>query len=151
MSMHARLPWWLQETDFNDRGQSILNKHGLKPKHRRMQQHPIVSGLAGQKTLHDQLEDGQIVVKRGINSFTSDGVFFKDKDGNDELIPTKVDAVIFATGYRQQAGFIDPQVLVLFCISCSYYFSLNAHVFSQRWWTCDGSARGMMYHSGKGV
>jgi hypothetical protein len=80
---------------------------------RRLQQHPIVSGLAGQKTLHEQLEDGQVTVKRGINRFTADGVYFKDKDGNDEATSTKVDAVIFATGYRQQAGFIDPQVVDL--------------------------------------
>ena len=91
--------------------QDILNKHGLKPKHKFMQQHIIFTGFAGQKTLHDQLEDGEMSVKKGIVKFTEDGILFKDKDGNVEKEATKVDACIFATGYRQQAGFVDKNIV----------------------------------------
>ena len=51
---------------------------------------------------------------RGINAergFTEDGIYLNDKDGNPMAEPTKVDAVIFATGYRQQAGFVDAKVV----------------------------------------
>jgi dimethylaniline monooxygenase (N-oxide forming) len=44
MSLHARLPWWLQDQEFlDDRGQSVLNKHGLTPTHRCVGPH-IFSG-----------------------------------------------------------------------------------------------------------
>ena len=32
-------------------------------------------------------------------------------DGNPLDEPTPVDAVVYATGYRQQAGFVDPKVV----------------------------------------
>ena len=32
-------------------------------------------------------------------------------DGNPLDEPTDVDAVVYATGYRQQAGFVDPKVV----------------------------------------
>jgi hypothetical protein len=91
-------------------GQSTLNKHGMKPAHLRGQQHPVVSGLAGQETLQKQLERGSVRFKRGIVRFTEEGVVLRDKDGNEESEVTPIDAVIFATGYRQQAGFVDPKV-----------------------------------------
>jgi hypothetical protein len=49
-------------------------------------------------------------IQRGINTekgFTEDGrgMWLNDKDGHPNETPTLVDAVVFATGYRQQAGF----------------------------------------------
>ena len=43
------------------------------PKHGRLQQHDIVSGLAGQVWLGDQLDNGWLTAKRGIDRFTEDG------------------------------------------------------------------------------
>ena len=59
-----------------------------------MQQHIIFTGFAGQKTLHDQLEDGEMSVKKGIVKFTEDGILFKDKDGNVEKIDKVSDNII---------------------------------------------------------
>ena len=56
------------------------------------------------------------VAKRGINmekGFTADGIYLKDENGNPEREPTPCDCVIFATGYKQQAGFIDESVVDL--------------------------------------
>jgi dimethylaniline monooxygenase (N-oxide forming) len=109
----SRLPWWRGPGNMMDGGQSTLNRHGMKPVHLRGQQHPVVSGLAGQETLQKQLERGSIRFKRGIVHFTADGVLLRDANGNEEAEVTPIDAVIFATGYRQQAGFVDPKVCAM--------------------------------------
>ena len=118
-----RQPWFLRDTvqgdsDEVDASQAQLNRHGMTPGlgHRRSQQHPIISGLAGQVWLGDQLDDGWIKMHRGFNAekgFTEDGtgIWLNDKDGNPMDEPTQVEAVVYATGYRQQAGFIDPKVV----------------------------------------
>ena len=56
--------------------QAQLNEHFGPPTHGRMQQHTILSGLAGQVWLGDQLDSGWIKMHRGINmekGFTEDG------------------------------------------------------------------------------
>ena len=65
-----------------------------------------MSGLSGQQTLHQQVKAGQIEVRRGIDRFTDDGVVFAG-----EAEATKVDVVVFATGFRQAVDFIDPAVV----------------------------------------
>ena len=58
--------------------QNILNKHGLKPKHRLFQQHyGIMTGLhhPDGRTVHDDLEEGKITVKHGIECFTERVLF----------------------------------------------------------------------------
>ena len=111
-----RIPWWQRNADaerMQAESQAQLNKHFGAPKHGRLQQHDIVSGLAGQVWLGDQLDNGWIVAKRGIDRFTEDGTgaYLCDRDGNADAEPTQLGAVIFATGYRQQAGFVDPKVV----------------------------------------
>lgn len=91
------------------RDQAILNAHGLKPKHRFLQQHPLMSGLNGRATLHDELEAGRVVVRRGIARFTRRGVVFSDDP--DREVP--VDVVVLATGYKQTANFVDPRIVDL--------------------------------------
>jgi dimethylaniline monooxygenase (N-oxide forming) len=113
-----RMPWFVRDNGKYDKAQEQLNKHGMTPGHRRSQQHGIASGIAGQVWLGDQLDEGWIKMHRGINTergFTEDGlgIWLNDKDGNPNPEPTAVDAVIFATGYRQQAGFVDPKVVDL--------------------------------------
>jgi len=117
--LNERKPWWEKSSMLEAvmaKSQAQLNRHGMKPTHRRLQQHPIISGFAGQVWLGDQLDKGWIQARRGIDvakGFTEDGtgIWLNDKDGNPMDEPTKVDAVIFATGYRQQAGFVDPTVV----------------------------------------
>lgn len=118
-----RQPWFLRDTvqgnsDEVDANQAQLNSHGMTPGlgHRRSQQHPIISGLAGQVWLGDQLDKEWIKMHRGFNmkkGFTEDGtgIWLNDKDGNPMDEATQVDAVVYATGYRQQAGFVDPKVV----------------------------------------
>eukprot|EP01065_Artemidia_motanka_P053441 TRINITY_DN9910_c0_g2_i1.p1 TRINITY_DN9910_c0_g2~~TRINITY_DN9910_c0_g2_i1.p1 ORF type:complete len:757 (+),score=124.91 TRINITY_DN9910_c0_g2_i1:206-2272(+) len=111
MDLYYRRPWWVmndRSEAANRRGQEVLNRHGMKPKHRLLQQHTIFSGLAGQTPLQDQLEKGWIVAKRGIRSFTENGAYL-----GDDVEETALDAVVFATGYRHVADFIDPKVLDL--------------------------------------
>eukprot|EP00943_MAST-04B_sp_MAST-4B-sp1_P008642 g8642.t1 len=92
-----RLPWWIISTLWETFGvfvnqdmvkdQSILNKHGLKPKHRLFQQHyGIMTG-----------------------EFTKNGVVFTD-DPN-KVIP--IDCVIMATGFKQHCEFVDPDIVDL--------------------------------------
>lgn len=106
----GRLPWYVQDSlaaRFPPLArQEILNRHGLQPAHRFLQQHPIGTGIAGQARLHDELEKGTIIGKRGIQRFTERGVVFA---GDTEETP--VDCVVFATGYRQAVPFIDPEVV----------------------------------------
>ena len=117
-----RLPWWIISTLWETYGvfvnqdmihdQKILNKHGLKPKHRLFQQHyGIMSGLhhPDGRTVHDDLEDGNIIVKHGIERFTENGMIFTDNPG----VEVQVDCVIMATGFKQHCDFIDPNVLDL--------------------------------------
>ena len=89
------------------RDQAILNKHNLKPHHRMSQQHPLMSGLNGHAAIHDELEAGRITVKKGIAKFTSTAVVFTD---GTQVEP---DLVVLATGYKQQASFVDPTVVDL--------------------------------------
>eukprot|EP01125_Pyxidicula_operculata_P012607 TRINITY_DN4144_c0_g3_i1.p1 TRINITY_DN4144_c0_g3~~TRINITY_DN4144_c0_g3_i1.p1 ORF type:complete len:683 (+),score=143.53 TRINITY_DN4144_c0_g3_i1:46-2094(+) len=117
-SQSERLPWWisadLAEWTRSFRNgelldQDIIDKHGMKPTHRVKQQHLLVTGLHDPvHTLHNQLETGKVIVKKGIQRFTSDGVLF---DGDSE--PTKVDIVVLATGYRQAVNFVDTKVINL--------------------------------------
>jgi len=85
--------------------QAILNKHGLEPKHRMTQQHPLMTGLNGRATLHDELEAGRVEVKKGIKRFTTTAVVFTDDS------TVEADLVVLATGFKQQASFVDPQVV----------------------------------------
>ncbi|MCR9066906.1 MAG: hypothetical protein NXI00_23245, partial [Cytophagales bacterium] len=108
---NRKLPWWvasaLVEKTRLKKSQTVLNKHGLEPQHRAFQQHLLVSGLSDpDHTLHDELEKGNIVVKKGISKFTSDGVVFTG-----ETEATEVDFVIFATGFKQAASFVDPDIV----------------------------------------
>lgn len=120
MGFFLHLPWIFLTEIFERVGlmaisdqvqdQAILNKHGLKPKHRFWQQHTLLTGLNGRATIHDELEAGRIVVKKGISKFTArngGSVAFEDDPDND--IP--VDFVVFATGYKQQASYVDPQIV----------------------------------------
>jgi dimethylaniline monooxygenase (N-oxide forming) len=119
MGTFLSLPWFLQTELFELKGlmfesdmvkdQAVLNKHGLKPKHRMWQQHPLMTGLNGHPTIHSELENGHIIVKKGIDHFTENGIQFVD-----ESIPMEdVDLVIFATGYKQQCSAVDPKVVDL--------------------------------------
>ena len=74
------LPWWVASS-LAERmvftKQDVLNKHGLKPEHKFLQQHLIVTGLCDDEhTLHDELERGHITVRKGIQEFTEDGIIF---------------------------------------------------------------------------
>ena len=80
MGLFLTVPWFIS-TVFFERGglmmqsdmksdQAILNKHGLKPKHRFWQQHTLFTGLNGRHTLHEELESGNILVRHGIEKFT---------------------------------------------------------------------------------
>ena len=88
--------------------QQLLDDAGLKPKHRWMSQHPTVTGLVGSTTLHDEVARGQIVVRRSIDSFTEDGICF---DGSEAA--ERIDVVIYATGFKQAADFVPPDIVDL--------------------------------------
>ena len=109
MNLVNSLPWWYRNDQTQrliEKQQATLNKYGMTPKHKFAQQHGIVSGLAGQIPLHSQLTRGWVHVKRsGIERFTKDSIIFQD--GTEH----KCDAVVFATGYRQQVPFVDPKVV----------------------------------------
>ena len=117
-----RLPWWFISSLWElfgvfvnqdmRRDQEVLNKHGLRPKHRLFQQHyGIMTGLhaANGRTVHTELEDGNIVVKSGIDRFTRDGIVFSNNPK--EEVP--VDCVIMATGFKQHCQFLDPAIVDL--------------------------------------
>ena len=61
------------------------------------------------RTVHDDLEEGKITVKHGIECFTERGVVFSDNPG----VEVKVDCVIMATGFKQHCQFVDPEIVDL--------------------------------------
>ena len=73
-----------------------------------MDRHTILSGLAGQVWLGDQLDSGWITAKRGIDRFTEDGegAYLMNKHGEVDAEPTRLDCVIYASGYRQQVSLL---------------------------------------------
>lgn len=109
-----RIPWWwLAEVRerANAEDQAIINKHGLKPKHRMHQQHELVTGMFG-PTIHEQLEAGKIKVHKSLKRFETDGngvscVVLGGVNGEEEKI--EADVVIFCTGFRSSAGFVNPK------------------------------------------
>lgn len=108
-----RLPWWWQCAlieRLTAKNQAVLNAHGLRPKHRVQQQHQIVTGLHG-RPLHDMLKEGKVRVKKQLVRFEGDDtVVLADEQGREEAI--QADLVVFATGFRASAGFVDQKVLL---------------------------------------
>ncbi|XP_067118653.1 flavin-containing monooxygenase 5-like [Centruroides vittatus] len=73
----------------------------LKPKHRFLQQHPMVNDA-----LPNRILSGTVTVKGDIERFEENGVLFK---GDSEV--TEVDRVILATGYQIKFPFLDKKIV----------------------------------------
>lgn len=76
-------------------------KYGLRPGHRFLSQHPMINDL-----LPNYILSGKVTMKRNVLEFTETGVIF---EGESEV--TKVDEVIFATGYEWTIPFIDTSII----------------------------------------
>lgn len=98
------------ENDFPEYNKAILRKHNLYPDHRLLSGHIAVTGVKGvDKSIYAHLENGNVKVRRpGVKRITRTGIIFGDSDEE-----TPVDVIIFATGYRYAAGFLDPKVIDL--------------------------------------
>jgi len=106
-----RLPWWwcskLRERVVA-KDQAVLNDYGLKPSHRMLQQHEMVTGLHG-RTIHSLLEEGKLVAKKQIDRFENGKLYLRDTQGDVEAVDA--DIVVYATGFRSAAGFVDPEIM----------------------------------------
>ncbi len=107
-----RLPWWWQSSILEARlrnDQALLNRHGLRPSHRRRQQHDIVTGLHG-PSLHELLARRRLTVCKQLRRFSgARAVELVTAQGEARVV--EPDLVIFATGFRNAAGFVDPACL----------------------------------------
>jgi dimethylaniline monooxygenase (N-oxide forming) len=84
--------------------QEIVNNAGLKPQHRLHQAHLTVTKNCPENDLIKQLEDGKIIVKRGIDSMTEKRVKFIDGSESD------IDCIVYCTGYKINYPFLDKGV-----------------------------------------
>lgn len=75
--------------------------HGLtKPKHRALQTHPTIS-----QYIYDKIDNGEVIAKPAISELKGDRVRFNDGSEAD------ADVVIYATGYKVNFPFFDPQFI----------------------------------------
>ncbi|XP_023220657.1 dimethylaniline monooxygenase [N-oxide-forming] 5-like, partial [Centruroides sculpturatus] len=76
-------------------------KYQLQPKHRILQQHPMIND-----SLPNRILSGRVIVKGNIQCFVERGVIF---EGEDKV--TEVDKVIFATGYEIKFPFVSKDII----------------------------------------
>ncbi|KAG1649599.1 Dimethylaniline monooxygenase [N-oxide-forming] 5 [Nymphon striatum] len=85
----------------NDINQKFDHKlFGLKPKHRVLEQHPVVND-----DLPNRIISGRIKVKGGIDHVTKDSVYFVNDDTE-----YKIDVVVLGTGYLIDFPFLDDSI-----------------------------------------
>ncbi|XP_023229137.1 dimethylaniline monooxygenase [N-oxide-forming] 5-like [Centruroides sculpturatus] len=90
---------WFMERIVNQRFDH--ETYQLKPRHRFLQQHPMVND-----SLPNKIISGTVEIKGNIQRFEENGVVF---EGESEV--TEVDNVIFATGYDIKFPFLDKEII----------------------------------------
>lgn len=122
-ALQLELPWQVLTRPYEAsfKNQEILNKVGLRPDHHALSAHPAATGPArgtpeergadghpvkrDVPTIHDHCAAGLITGKRGITRITETSVIFSDGD------EVEVDAIIYATGFKQAVDFLDPAIV----------------------------------------
>lgn len=123
-ALQLKLPWELTTRQAEENifpNQKVINGSGLQPDHHFLSAHPSGTGYArGTReerganrkriktdcpTIHDYIRQGKITGKRGIKRITPDSIIFSDGE------EVKVDAIVYATGFKQAIEFLDPAIV----------------------------------------
>ncbi|TNN33027.1 Dimethylaniline monooxygenase [N-oxide-forming] 2 [Liparis tanakae] len=104
---------WTVERSLNSRYDHRL--YGLKPKHRVLDQKPLIND-----DLPSRILQGALVMKPNVKGFTASGVVFEDG-----TVEENIDTVVFCTGYIMNFPFLSPALsegphkeLTLYNIPC---------------------------------